>query len=142
MTPTLTLLDKPDGAAAQAIYAPLLAFNNENSGHPFDGKTLVITVAAPDSSEVVGGLWGSTSYGWLHVDMLIVPATLRRQGLGTQLMRMAEEEALRRGCIGSYLDTFDFQARGFYERLGYTLFGALDGMPPGHQRFFLSRKFA
>jgi hypothetical protein len=37
------------------------------------------------------------------------------------------------------LDTFDFQARGFYERNGYELFGTLDDCPPGHKRYYLKK---
>jgi GNAT superfamily N-acetyltransferase len=142
MTPTFTLIDKPDSAIAQGIKGPLLAFNNASSGHPFDGKALVISLAHPETNEILGGLWGSTSYGWLHIDMLIVPESLRGQGLGTQLMQQAEKVAQTRGCCGSYLDTFDFQARGFYEKLGYNVFGTIEDNPPGHQRFFLSKKLA
>lgn len=41
-----------------------------------------------------------------------------------------------------YLDTFDFQARPFYERHGYEVFGTLDDYPPGHSRFFLRKDLA
>lgn len=139
MTPTLTLLDKSDPAAAQAIHGRLLTFNNETSGYLFDGRAVVITVTDPASSQTLGGLWGSTAYGYLHIDMLVLPETLRRRGIGTRLMRLAEEEAIRRGCHGSYLETFDFQARGFYEKLGYAVFGQLENTPPGHTRYFLKR---
>jgi GNAT superfamily N-acetyltransferase len=146
MTATLTLYDKPDPAVARAVHALLLAFNNTASGYEFDGRALVIGVRDHDAGEaeapVIGGLWGSTSYGYLHIDMLIVPESLRGTGLGTQLMQQAEEEAIRRGCHGSYLDTFDFQARGFYERLGYKVFGALEETPPGHTRYFLRKSLA
>ena len=139
-THTITLSDKPDPAVAKALVGMLVQFNNAGSGRPFDQRTLVITVTDPETNEILGGLWGSTSYDNLHIDMLFLPESLRRQGFGTQLMRQAEEEASQRGCCGSYLDTFDFQARGFYERLGYTVFGTLEDNPPGHQRFFLSKK--
>jgi hypothetical protein len=43
------------------------------------------------------------------------------------------------GCTMSHLDTFDFQARDFYERNGYELFGALDDCPPGHKRYYLKK---
>jgi GNAT superfamily N-acetyltransferase len=142
MTPTLTLLDKPDPAVARAVHGLLLAFNNTASGYEFDGQALVISVTDHDTGEIVGGLWGSTSYGYLHIDMLIVPESLRGTGLGTRMMQQAEDEAIRRGCHGSYLDTFDFQARGFYERIGYTVFGAIEDTPPGHTRFFLRKKLA
>jgi GNAT superfamily N-acetyltransferase len=142
VTPTITLLEKPDTAAAQAIHSLLLDFNNQTSGYAFDGRAVVVTVADPATREIIGGLWGSTAYGFLHVDMLIVPANLRRRGIGTRVMLQAEEEAVRRGCHGAYLETFDFQARGFYEKLGYSVFGQLDNTPPGHIRFFLRKSLA
>lgn len=142
MTPTLTLLDRSDAAAAQAIHSLLLTFNNETSGYIFDGRAVVITVADPGTNHILGGLWGSTAYGYLHVDMLVLPESLRGRGIGTDLMRKAENEALRRGCHGAYLETFDFQARGFYEKLGYTLFGQLENTPPGHTRYFMSKVLA
>src|SRR6185312_10035671 len=134
------LLDKADSAAAQVIHSLLLDFNNRTSGYAFDGRALVITVADPETGDILGGLWGSTAYGYLHIDMLILPEELRGHDLGSRLMAQAEEEAVRRGCRGSYLETFDFQARGFYEKLGYSVFGQLAETPPGHTRFFLTKR--
>jgi len=49
--------------------------------------------------------------------------------------------AMRRGCSGAWLDAFSFQARGFYEKLGYAVFGSIEDYPPGHSRFFLKKTF-
>jgi GNAT superfamily N-acetyltransferase len=139
MNPSISLTDKPDPAQVRALHSLLLAFNNAASGYAYDGRALVIAVTHPESGELLGGLYGATGYGYLHVDMLFVPESLRGSGLGSQLMRQAEDEAVRRGCQGSYLETFDFQACGFYERIGYTIFGRVDDTPPGHTRFFLKK---
>lgn len=64
---------------------------------------------------------------------------LARAGVGTEIMQIAEREALQRGCCGSWLDTFEFQARGFYERIGYQCFGELPNYPPGFSRFFMKK---
>jgi GNAT superfamily N-acetyltransferase len=64
----------------------------------------------------------------------------RGQGVGTQLLAEAEAEAERRGCLGVYLDTYSFQARPFYERLGYQLFGTLPDCPPGATKFYLYKR--
>jgi hypothetical protein len=56
------------------------------------------------------------------------------------MLLAAEAEALRRGCPGAWLSTFTFQARGFYERLGYSAFGTVDDYPPGHSLIFLSKR--
>jgi len=65
---------------------------------------------------------------------------MRGAGLGRQLIAQAEEEAtVRCDCHGVWLDTFSWQARGFYEKLGYSLFGKIDDDPMGHQGFFLKK---
>jgi len=63
----------------------------------------------------------------------------RGQGLGRRLIGLAEDEARRRGCRHAYLDTTSFQARPFYEKLGYRLWGQLEDFPQGHTRYFLQK---
>jgi GNAT superfamily N-acetyltransferase len=75
----------------------------------------------------------------LYVAKLWIADEHRGGGHGSALMAAAEDHARARGCIGAYLDTFEFQARPFYEKLGYQLFGTLDGYPPGYRQFFLSK---
>jgi GNAT superfamily N-acetyltransferase len=75
----------------------------------------------------------------LFVELLFVPDSLRGRGVGTDLMKRAESEALARGCHSAWLDTFEFQARGFYERLGYTCFGELSDYPAGAKRYFMKK---
>jgi ribosomal protein S18 acetylase RimI-like enzyme len=57
------------------------------------------------------------------------------------MLLQAEQEAKARGCRGVWLDRYSFQARGFYERLGYAVFGILDDYPPGQSRIFLHKVF-
>ncbi|MEO8738349.1 MAG: GNAT family N-acetyltransferase [Casimicrobiaceae bacterium] len=87
----------------------------------------------------VGGLWGGTSYDWLFIQLLVVPEALRGQGIGRQLMSLAEKEAAQRGCHAVWLDTFEFQAKSFYEQLGYTCFGNLKDYPRGFARYFMQK---
>jgi len=87
----------------------------------------------------LAGLTGSTTGNWLRIDMLWVSDALRGQGVGTQLIRAAEAEACQRGCRYAQVDTASFQARPFYEKLGYTLRFSLDRYPRHHQRHYLSK---
>jgi ribosomal protein S18 acetylase RimI-like enzyme len=73
------------------------------------------------------------------VNLLWIRAGLRRRGLGSRLVEEAERHALAFGCHSAYVDTFSFQAPGFYRKLGYEEFGTLD-YPPGHRRFFLEKR--
>lgn len=120
---------------------PLIAFNNSRASQPENHRSLVIILSDPDTHDIRGGLWGGTNLSRLHVELLFVPETLRGRGLGRKLLLDAEQEAIRRGCLGAWLDTYSFQARGFYERLGYSVFGILDDYPPGQHRVFLHKRF-
>lgn len=89
---------------------------------------------------IIAGMNGSTNWGWLYVRLLWVSKDSRGQNLGTQIMQAAEVEARNRNCHGAWLDTFSFQARGFYEKLGYSVFGELEDFPKNNQRHFLFKK--
>ena len=135
----LTLVDNPDMSLRDAIVRPLIAFNAQQTG--IDDFCLLALTITDDAGAVVGGLWARTAMGWLFVELLFVPEALRGQGIGRELLRRAEAEAVARGCHHVWLDTFEFQARGFYEKLGYTVFGTLEGHPVGGRRFFLEKRF-
>ena len=134
----LTQTDVDDPEIERAISAPLVEYNNSKAG-PGNGRPLVIAIRDA-SGTVIGGLCGNTSRRWLFTHLLLVPETLRGQGLGKKIMNMAEDEAVSRGCIGGWLDTFEFQARGFYEKLGYVCFGEIQDYPPGFSRFFMKKQ--
>jgi len=55
-------------------------------------------------------------------------------------MVRAEAIAADRGCVGSWLTTFTFQAQGFYEKLGYAVFGTLDNSPGDNVRIFMQKR--
>jgi GNAT superfamily N-acetyltransferase len=133
----ITLAEVPGLAAHDAILDRLLAFNAAHAA-PSDRRPLAVLLRAP-GGELLGGLWGETARGWLCLELLFVPEGLRGLGLGTRLVRRAEDEARARGCHGAWLRTFEFQARGFYERLGYAVFGELVDCPPGHRCYFMRK---
>jgi GNAT superfamily N-acetyltransferase len=134
---SIRLTDQADESIRKAIVEPLIAYNQAQTGRS-DLRPLVIAVE-DSKGTVVGGLWGRTAYDWLFVELLVVPQSLRGRGLGTALMQRAENEAIARGCHSAWLDTFEFQARGFYERLGYECFGELQNYPPGFARYFMRK---
>ena len=55
-------------------------------------------------------------------------------------MKRAEAYARERGCTDAFLDTFSFEARAFYEKLGYRVFGTLENHPTGHQHYFMTKR--
>lgn len=113
-------------------------YNTQRAGED-NAKTLCFILRAPDQ-EIVGGVIGATYWDWLHIDLMWVKDELRGRGYGHRLLAHAEAEARQRGAENAYLDTFSFQAPGFYERHGYQVFGELRGFPAGHQRYFLTKR--
>ncbi|MBQ9950914.1 MAG: GNAT family N-acetyltransferase [Clostridia bacterium] len=81
-------------------------------------------------------------YCWnvMYIDILWVDEGARGQGLGTKLLEDAQRIARENQCTLIHLDTFDFQAKDFYLRHGFHLFGVLEGCPEGHCRYYLSKK--
>ena len=135
---TMVVTDAPDPAIRQRILQPLRDFTDQRVGAT-EFRTLAVLLK-DESGQIFGGLWGYTGRGWLFVELLGLPPEARGQGMGTRLMTMAMDEARQRGCIGVWLDTFSFQARPFYERLGFSVFGEINNYPTGHHRYFLARK--
>src|SRR5580698_4202175 len=98
MTPKSTLTDTPDNDIIKALGKKLMHFNELSSGVPYNHRPLAIVVTHPDTGEMLGGLWGSTNYSLLYIDLLYLSEDLRRAGLGRQLIAQAEQEAMQRGC--------------------------------------------
>ncbi len=140
MSFSIDLTDQADATDRMAIGRGLGAYNRQQT--QTDDYRFLAVLLRDTEGEVVGGLWGNTVYGWLFVELLFVPEALRGRGIGTQLMLRAEAEARSRRCHGAWLDTFQFQARGFYERNGYRCFGQLEDFPRGQARFFMKKSLS
>jgi len=125
----------PDDLSALAEH--LIAFNTSQVG---SSNRRPLLVAAHDADDqLVAGLEAFTLWNWLFVAYLWVHETRRGEGLGTRLVRVAEQEGARLGCTRVHLDTFSFQALDFYRKLGFRVFGSLEDYPPGHTRYFLRK---
>jgi catechol 2,3-dioxygenase-like lactoylglutathione lyase family enzyme len=88
---------------------------------------------------IVGGVYAVMSWRWLAIALLWVAQPLRGTGLGHRLLTTIEEVGVRHGCVYAHLDTFSFQARPFYERHGYRVFGTLDDYPGEHRRYYMRK---
>ena len=137
--PTLTLTDAPGDRAQSVIRGGLSDYNARQAGYR-DARPLAVVVSDPETQAVIGGLLGRTSMGLLFIDLFFLPESLRKQGLGSRIIRAAEDEAMRRGCSRAILFTVTFQAPGFYERQGYQVLGRIECDPPGHTRICMTKK--
>ena len=137
METTYELTSRFNEEERKAIFDPLIEFNKKHAGEP--NYVPLNVLVHENNQQLTGGLWGHTAYGWFVVELLFLPERLRGQRIATSILREAESEAIRRGCKNAWVDTHEFQARGFYESNGYTIFGELPNYPDGHARFFMKK---
>lgn len=135
---TIVCTEHPDEAELNAIGRGISGHNYGYAG-PEGYRRLCVLLFAP-GGKVVGGLVGSTYWGWLHVNWLWLEESLRGQGYGSRILATAEEQARARGVTNAYLDTFGFQAPEFYRKQGYEVFGTLEDFPAGYTRYFLRKR--
>ena len=141
MTLRVETTDAPSAADRAAVLEGLQAFNAAATpGVSWDYRPLAVFLRDGGPGEALGGLVGRTAARWLYVELLHVPRPLRGAGHGARLLAGAEDEARARGCVGARLDTYSFQARGFYERQGYAVTGAIEDCPPGHTRWSMAKR--
>jgi len=134
---TITLTASPDPADVEIVKQGLEAYDT-SQGALIDWVPLALFARDADDN-IAAGLTGSTYWGYLYVGRLWTDQRFRKTGLGSQLLEQAEQEALRRGCHSVHLMTGDFNALPFYQKRGYTIFGTLPDMPPGHTQYFMRK---
>ena len=86
-----------------------------------------------------GGITANTVWDWLQIGVLWVPYELRGQGYGHQLLERAEELGRNHGCKYAKLDTFEFEAREFYESHGYVVQSQTENFPQDHTQYHLTK---
>ena len=108
----MALTDTPP-ASLKAVLSKGLADYNAQQSRLRDWKPLAVIVLDPETGDAAGGLLGRTSMGLFFLDLFYLPDHLRGGGMGSQALRMAEDEARRRGCQAATLVTVNFQAPDF-----------------------------
>ena len=135
----LTIDFEPDAAqeTVDAVHAGLSVYNRRVLGN--EQYAPLRLIARDAEGQIAAGLLGDLYFNWLYIAILWVREDQRGLGVGSRLMALAEEHAIREGRTHVHVDTFDFQAPDFYRRLGYTLFGELGPYGDGHTRYYFQK---
>lgn len=133
--PEIVVDENPDSNLREEILRPLRNYNKSKIG-PVVIEPVAVYLRHPENQAIIGGLWGIFAGDWLSIELLYVPDEFRSRGIGSSVIKKAEELAAKRGCVGIRLDTFTFQAPGFYEKVGYQAFGKLVDHPKGHAQIY------
>ncbi len=131
-------IETPENAGMGAVISQLTAYNARHAGGELPDYLFI--AARDESGAVRGGLVGATYLGWLSVQALSLDDALHGHGHGAAILKLAEDEAVRRGCPRVFLETLSFQALPFYEKLGYQVHSKLEGFPhPAGARYALTK---
>jgi N-acetylglutamate synthase-like GNAT family acetyltransferase len=127
--------DNPSAETREHLVEKIDAFHHRTFPSEFKRFTLFLQ---DNTASLKGGVSGAIYCDWLRIDGLWVDDVLRRRGIGTRLMTRAENHAIELRCHSAWLTTF--QARGFYEAVGYEVFGTLDNFPAAQQQHFMKKR--
>lgn len=113
-----------------------LLSHHARKGHP--RKSELFSIFLKDQHDrVLGGVVVSFLWNGMEIQSLWIDESVRKKGWGRKLIEAAETEAIKKGCTFAYTNTFSWQAPEFYSKLGYTLYGSLEGFPKGNSlRYF------
>ncbi len=115
----------------------LVGYNDEAG--PLEHWEWVAFYAEDDDGTLLGGVQGNFEWDYLAIKRLWVAK--QDNGLGGLLLKEAEDFARSKNKKGVWLDTFAFQAKGFYEKQGYKVFGTIPNAAGAHDRYFLCKRF-
>ena len=127
-------------AVSRELWKGLVRFNRQQAG-PLRYKRTVLSVR-DDKGRLMGGLILQSYWKESYVELLWLSTRARRGGYGSKLLEEAERRARRRGSRLIHLNTYSFQAPGFYEKQGYQRFGGMVGSPEGASRHFYVKRLA
>jgi GNAT superfamily N-acetyltransferase len=125
-------------AVSRELWKGLVRFNREQAG-PLRYKRTVLSVR-DGKGRLLGGLILQSYWRESYIELLWLSARARRAGYGSRLIKEAERRARRRGSRLIHLNTYSFQAPGFYEKHGYQRFGGMSGSPQGQSRHFYVKR--
>jgi len=133
----LSLVREPKVSRAEVsreLWKGLEAFNRK-AGGPLRSSRSMLSLRA-SSGRLLGGLIMQSYWRETYIELLWLSGRARGAGLGAKLLKEAERHARRRHSRVIHLNTYSFQAPGFYEKQGYRRFGRISGSPPGESRLF------
>ena len=137
-------IEEPSDELREAVYVQLRTHNQTSNPEWWWARELPENDPRPlnlfafgEDGAVTGGLFATTQFSWLKIDIMAVEKDRRGEGIGHALLAEAEEIARARGCKYAFTDTMDYQAPEFYKSAGYKVAGEIaDWDSHGHRKSF------
>ena len=106
-----------------------------------EGEETVCKKIVDKDGNIIAGCTGYIyPWGVMYIDDMWVDEKYRRQELGSNVLQAVEKAAEEKGCYVITLGTWDFQAKPYYLKHGYTVFAIKKDCPKGHEDYELYKR--
>lgn len=131
----------PDKETLDILSEGIQSFNDSKIGADLarepDHRFIVV---AKDKGAIIGGIRANAFWNYLDIELLWLDEKSRGKGLGSKLLKEAENFAKDKGFEFSKVYTASFQAEDFYKKNGYNTLAKLKDHPKGHDHTLLVKK--
>lgn len=137
----ITVESEPSPADAKTLSKGIIDFNTASVPdlEEVGDEVKFFVLAKDDAGTLQGGIRASCYWNTLHIELVWLDEAARGSGIGAKLMVEAEGFARAHNCEKALVETTSWQAKPFYEKLGYTLMATLPGRPKGHASHYLTK---
>jgi GNAT superfamily N-acetyltransferase len=119
----------------------LLSENQESEKNVPAEENISFSLALYENNRYIGGVTANSWMNTTHISLLALKKDKRLKGYGTQLLKKAEAFAVECGAKQMTINTQDYQAKSFYEKYGYQVFGELADTPfEGTTKYYLVKQ--
>ena len=127
--------NSPSASDDQIIRNGIVNFNSQT----INEKATHFSVFAKDGNQIIGGalIWEHSDA--LYIDVLWCNEQYRKQGIGTKIITMIDDAAKNKGLPKIFVDTYEFQARAFYEKHGFYCIGTITKYLKDYDRIFMRK---
>ena len=91
---------------------------------------------------IIAGVCGDYIHAYARLNWTWVHEEFRSRGVGRRAMLAVEAFAKEKGCRYMQLDTMDFQAKPFYQKLGFQVVATLPDWINGHDCIIMRKEIA
>ena len=136
------LTSSPSKKDLKTISEGIQSFNKKHLPDEivFEEDIRFAVFAKDDSGKVLGGIRATAFWDYCIIELLWLSEEVRGSGVGSMLMKCAEDYAIENGFKYMRTETLSFQAKPFYEKSGYKVFGELPNYPEGHTTYCLVKE--
>ncbi len=139
MTLKLSFEEHPNQEDIQVLIRGIT--DNAKQQRGFDALDFFAFFIRDENNTIVGGCNGGTLYGGLHIDSLWVSDVIRNKGWGIKLVHAALTYGKEKNCNFATVNTMDWEALGFYQKLGFKIEFQRSGFHKNSVFYFLRKEF-